>query len=133
MHPMSHPRSGMHLKPVMHARSGMHPMSSDVRHAPYVRHAPKGRHAPGVGHAPDVRHAPMGPHGALSIAARRVSRYVSYLRTWGPMGPHGAPWAPSPPVVVRRNFGKITKIGIFPFLVSKMGQKKVEIEGAGPP
>ena len=63
----------------------------------------------------------------------------SYGRTWGPwgpkgpMGPMGAPWAPSPPVVVRRNFEKFTKIDIFPFLGSKMGQKKVEIEGAGPP
>ena len=48
------------------------------------------------------------------------------LMVW-PMG------APSPPVVVRRNFEKFTKICISPFLGSKMGQKKVEIEGAGPP
>ena len=69
---------------------------------------------------------PLGPLGAL----------------WGPMGPHGphgphgahgAPWAPSSPVVVRRNFEKIPKICISPFLGSKMGQKKVEIEGVGPP
>ena len=45
-------------------------------------------------------------------------------------GAHGAPMgAPSPPVVVRRNFEKFTKIGISPFVGSKMGQKKVEIEG----
>ena len=63
--------------------------------------------------------APMGPHGAPI----------------GPHGPHGAlgaAWAPSSPVVVRRNFEKLTKIDIFPFLGSKMGQK-VEIEGVGPP
>ena len=64
--------------------------------------------------------APWGPHGA----------------PWGPLGPlgpHGAHGAPSSPVVVRRNFEKFTKFCIFPFLGSKMGQKKVEIEGVGPP
>ena len=40
-----------------------------------------------------------------------------------PHGPHGAPWAPSPPVVVRRNFEKVTKNCIFQFLLSKMDPK----------
>ena len=66
---------------------------------------------------------PLGPLGPLGAP-------------WGPHGAHGAlwaPWAPSSPVVVRRNFEKFTKIDIFLFLGSKIGQKKVEIEGVGPP
>ena len=46
---------------------------------------------------------------------------------------HGAPWAPSSPVVVRRNFEKLTKIDIFPIWGSKMGQKKMRLRGRDPP
>ena len=51
----------------------------------------------------------------------------------GPHGAHGRPRAPSPLVVVRRNFEKFTKIGIFPFFGSKMGQKKLRLRGRDPP
>ena len=68
--------------------------------------------------------APWGPTGAHGTPMGAHGR---------PMGAHGAPWAPSSPVVVRRNFEKLTKIGNFPIWGSKMGQKKVEIEGVGPP
>ena len=107
-----------------------------------IRKIPLGRPV-GTAHG-----GPRGPHGA------------PMGRPWAPMGPHGphgapwAPWGPSSPVVVRRNFEKFTKIGIWPQVrlllcgaISKSSQnlafvhfggpkwakKKVEIEGAGPP
>ena len=43
-----------------------------------------------------------------------------------PMGAHGAP---SPPVVVRCNFEKFTKMCISPFGGSKIGEEQIEIEG----
>ena len=62
--------------------------------------------------------APWGPMGA----------------PMGPHGPHGSPWAPSSPVVVRRNFEKFTKIGIFPFLGGpKWVKKKLRLRGWDPP
>ena len=41
--------------------------------------------------------------------------------------------APSPPVVVRRNFEKFTKIGISPFLEIQNGSKKLRLRGWDPP
>ena len=75
--------------------------------------------------------APWGPLGPLGTPMGRP--WAPMGAPWAPMGPHGphgAPWAPwdaqwvpSPPVVVRRNFEKFTKISISPSLGFKMGQK----------
>ena len=52
-----------------------------------------------------------------------VGDHFHELRVLAGFEPHGAPWAPSSPVVVRRNFEKFTKNCISPFWGTKMGQK----------
>ena len=43
------------------------------------------------------------------------------------MGPMGAPWAPSPPVVLQRNFEKVTKNRHFVIFGSKIGPNQVHM------